>query len=83
MLPALTVHQFDFRADKVDVRPDDVESVNLRVQHCVGCGIVVDKAFVDRCVCFRQFHTDPRSGVGLRIGVDQQHTLAPGCQAGS
>lgn len=49
----------------------------------VGGRISVDEAFIHRGVRRLGLHADARSGVGLRVGVDKEHTFAVDAKAGA
>lgn len=64
-LSPFKVKHFYFCAYQIDVRRDDVQSVNVGgIDGLVSVGSV-DEAFVDGAVHLAQVHSQPRRGVGL------------------
>ena len=76
------VDKFELGADKVDARADKVELVDASMFFGYAKRIVVEKSFLDRRGHFFRIDAQSRSGVCLRVGIDDERRFSERCQRG-
>ena len=75
LLAVLQVQHLDFRAHEVDVAGNDIEVWNIRLVDGLTSVHLIDKAVVDGGLDLLHIDAQTAGGVGLRVGIDKQHTL--------
>ena len=70
--PVGKVQHFYFRTDQIDVRRNDVQSLDIRSIDGIARICVIDDTFIDRAVYFRYVYSQTGRRIGLRIRIDKQ-----------
>ena len=65
------------------MRGDDVEPLDVGMDDSLVGLTLADDTFIDGLLGLAHIHAQPRRGVGLRVGVNEQHFLLERGQRGS